>query len=240
MRSKLILLLVLGVCFCLFSQPKAYSSLLFDDGGLHVVNSDINDSVNIYDGPGPNPTIVNVVTNGSIADWLSVDDNSIVNITGGLIGTYLWSYGSSQVNLSDGAIGRNLIAQQNSDILITGGMIGGQLQALQNSSIFMSDGAIGGWLSAGDNGEIAVYGGVLNGDISVYDNGVINIYGSGFNYPLGSISDLSGILTGTLSNGNPLYVDFNINNNGVINIVPEPATLLLFGLGAFVLRKKRG
>jgi hypothetical protein len=43
-----------------------------------------------------------------------------------------------------------------------------------------------------------------------------------------------------LTNGDPINNDFYIATNASIVLVPEPATLLLLGLGAVMLRKKSG
>jgi len=45
-------------------------------------------------------------------------------------------------------------------------------------------------------------------------------------------------LTGTLANGDIINNQFRIGNYASITLVPEPATLLLFGLGAVMFRRK--
>jgi hypothetical protein len=46
-------------------------------------------------------------------------------------------------------------------------------------------------------------------------------------------------LTGTLANGDTINNQFQIGHESTIVLVPEPATLLLFGFGAVMLRRKR-
>jgi hypothetical protein len=46
-------------------------------------------------------------------------------------------------------------------------------------------------------------------------------------------------LTGTLSNGDILNSPFRIGDYASITLVPEPATLMLLGLGAAVIRRKQ-
>jgi len=46
-------------------------------------------------------------------------------------------------------------------------------------------------------------------------------------------------LTGTLRNGDPLNSKFRIGSSAKIVLVPEPATLLLIGLGGLMLSRRR-
>ena len=46
-------------------------------------------------------------------------------------------------------------------------------------------------------------------------------------------------LTGTLANGEPIDNDFYIGYDAKIILIPEPATLLLLGFGAVMVRKRR-
>jgi hypothetical protein len=46
-------------------------------------------------------------------------------------------------------------------------------------------------------------------------------------------------LTGTLANGDIINSQFQIGNSASIVLVPEPATLLLLGLGAVIMKRKR-
>jgi len=77
------------------------------------------------------------------------------------------------------------------------------------------------------------------------DASVVNIYGYAFNYdPLGG-SRNGGQLTGFWEGGNPFSIDFldNIETGSTyydhVVLIPEPATLLLLGLGAVMLRRIR-
>ena len=63
-------------------------------------------------------------------------------------------------------------------------------------------------LFAHDNGQIHISGGELEKSILAFETSEITVSGSGFNYPLGPIAALSGTLTGLLSDGTPIDIDF--------------------------------
>jgi len=46
-------------------------------------------------------------------------------------------------------------------------------------------------------------------------------------------------LTGTLLSGDPINNQFRIGNNAKIVLVPEPATIVLLGLGGLALLRRR-
>ena len=106
-------------------------------------------------------------------------------------------------------------------------------------NITISNGSIDNSVVARENSEIYVSGGSV-GDLYVWDSGVMTIYGDNFNYGIGPITTNSGVLTGTLANGIAINSNFYINDTASIILAPEPATLLLLGLGAVMLRGKRG
>jgi hypothetical protein len=96
---------------------------------------------------------------------------------------------------------------------------------------------------------INIFGGDLLGVIRLASDESLNVYGSDFHYdPLGSYYDIKwervycGLLTGIWANGTPFSM--KVANQETydrisLNVVPEPATLLLFGFGAVMLRRKR-
>ena len=69
---------------------------------------------------------------------------------------------------------------------------------------------------------------------------MVSNYGSNFNYSRGRpITVPSVLLTGVLSNGDPIISLPNASNVPVPEPVPEPGTVLLVGLGVLALRKRR-
>ncbi|MHC5097576.1 MAG: PEP-CTERM sorting domain-containing protein, partial [Planctomycetota bacterium] len=88
---------------------------------------------------------------------------------------------------------------------------------------------------------VEVSGGLVSnliaGDYS--NSGLIVIHGTDFNYDYGYITDFSGTLIGTLESGENLLAEFSRFGDAQILLVPEPATLLLVGIGAVMMRKRK-
>ena len=103
-------------------------------------------------------------------------------------------------------------------------------------------------------GTINLSGGFV-GETDVVSGGVLNIFGSGFNFPLGAISDDFGTITGTLADGSALILSFSRDPGSAITLVlsstrdpdsaimlvPEPSTglLLASGLVAMAVGRRR-
>ena len=189
------------------------------------------------------------VSGGSIKTGVFAFDNSQVAISGGVMGV-LYTFDDSQVAVSGGSMG-SLATEGSSQITVSGGSMD-YLAVNINSRVIVSGGKVGD-LGVHHSSQVIVSGGLLEGDMYLSTNGVLTIDGSDFaidGTPVGYI-ELTSILglgyddepyrrlTGTLLNGDPLDNDFRIGNSAKIILVPEPATLLLLGLGGLILRRKR-
>ncbi len=104
---------------------------------------------------------------------------------------------------------------------------------------------------AADQSTVSISGGMtrLNPEldevvpltVAARDEASMFISGSDFNYPLGALADLDGMLTGTLTDGNPFQWKFERDETARIVLVPEPATLpimLLVGIMLWHLTRK--
>jgi hypothetical protein len=102
-------------------------------------------------------------------------------------------------------------------------------------------------VSGGTIGTIAFYEIIAESSGMIYLNGsdfsvdghILSIGESLRNYGVSYNIWLTGTITGTLQDGSSLNNIFFIEEatNADIMVVPEPATLLLLGLGAVMLRK---
>ena len=209
---KKIIIVTLAMVLCVGTAEV--SALILNDGGVHTVDWTIDEPVWVEDSPTDDPTTLNLVDGGEISDWLSVFDYSQINISGGSIGWVVETYEYSQATISGGSIVNSLYAFSESNVEISGGLIGDEL--------------------------------------NVRDNSLVEIYGSNFavdsipvgygQITVGTINELgmlTGTLTGILDSGELINNAFNIDPDATIFLVPEPATLLLVGLGALCLRRRK-
>ena len=236
------LLMLTGILW--FSIAKVEGTIIYDDGGIHEINTFINGGVEVYDSSTGNPTTVKLLSEGLIQWGLLAYNNSQVTISGGSMGYGLGAYDNSQVTIFDGTIGEDLAAENNSQITIFGGSIGEYLLAHNESRITISGGSIGEYMAAFDNSQVIMSGGSVVTELIVGNNSQITIYGTDFNVngePVGygPITAASGILTGTLDSGEAINNDFYIYDDAGIALVPEPGTVLLLGLGGLFLLKKQ-
>jgi hypothetical protein len=249
---------VLAIAFLATCTDKlvAYNITFTNDGFIKA--GDVYDYVWIYDTPPNNTTVTMsggyiysvephdastlILLGGQVADHIYSFDESVVNVNAGTMG-YLRAYDSSTVNFSGGKIysSPDTRLYQNSMMNITGGEIT-NLFTHNSSIVNMSGGEISGRLCAHDQSVINLSGGTINYFLSADGASVVNIYGFGFEYyPTGGswgVGQLSGFWW---PNKTPFDIEFAFAETySYISLheVPEPATFLLLGLVAVVLRRK--
>ena len=212
------------------------TAVIFEDGGYHLINDNTYQDGWVY----LDSNIANVpgthleLTDGGSIGWLFPYNNSMATINGGSIGE-LWANDNSTVTFNGGSTGDDLWASGNSTVEVTGGLIGDALSSHDSSMIKLSGGSIGGGLSASGNSIIYLYGSGFSvagqtlkyGD-SLRDYGTVGSY-------------ITGTITGILQDDSVLNNTFSIPTatNADIIVVPEPVSILLFGLGGFLIRRKK-
>ncbi|MFA5291684.1 MAG: PEP-CTERM sorting domain-containing protein [Phycisphaerae bacterium] len=242
----------------LFMAAGQGFGIAFNDGGTYNINYTINDGVYVdeADEASGMQTTLNLLEGGSINSVLVAFHNSQVTITGGTVGSVVQTYDSSQVKMFGGTVNA-LYACGNSQITMSGGTVGDALYATNNGQLTITDGTLGFGLSASGDSRVTMSGGTIaRGSLyfgmQLQEQMILAI--SGFDFAIDGIhvgfgeitSQLGGIwyndpvrrLTGTLANGDKFDNQFLIGNTAKIVLVPEPATLLLLGLGGLVLRRK--
>ena len=208
--SKIITIIMLAVVCLGTSEVQA---LILNDGGVHTIDWTIDDPVWVEDSLGGEFTTLNIIDGGQITRWIEVFDYSQVNMSGGSIGFELFTWDNSQANISAGSIAYDLNTSDDSEVFVSGGTIGDGIDVRHNS-------------------EVTIYGTDFEVDGVPVDYGQITT---------GSINEfgrLTGILTGSLQNGDTLNNIFYIEPDAAIFLVPEPGTLILLGLGSLIMRKK--
>ena len=264
---KIIALLIVST-FLATSHIAVSEIVYIDDGLFHTFGDDTyqNDDVWLDSKTSNNPgTHVDLIDGGTV-NILRAINNATITMTGGLVGTDLTAYGNSTVAMSGGLVGGDLTAHDNGSVVFTEGTVAGWLFAFENATVSMSGGAVDS-LFAYKDATVTVSGGSIGQYLQAIINGTIILDGTGFQVngqflspgdkltdfgtlvewrPDGDIRDYyTGTITGTLSDGSDLNNDFYIYNTGVdvgtgdIIIVPEPCSLVLLGVGGFVLCRRR-
>ncbi len=230
MRSLLLLII-----FIAFLWTSAAEAVIFDDGQVHNIDYQLtgnNEDVHLYNG-----STLNLLQNGVIGNsllLLDYDNGTKANILGGTVENYIYIYGG-ELNIMDGNIKGDVASglegwgevRTKDYVKISGGTFDNPFGAKR---IIYSQGI----------STIDIFGGhFMSNELRAIHDSTINIYGSNFNFEYGNIGVSSGVLTGILQNGEIINCDFYISDNASIILVPEPATLLLLGFGAVMLRRKR-
>ncbi|MHC4463202.1 MAG: PEP-CTERM sorting domain-containing protein [Planctomycetota bacterium] len=251
MKAKILLLTsVMALCF---APPKVCMAVLFDDGGIHTIDYLLEGNIQIYNSPTGAPTTINITDGAIIAESFAIGiqafDDSIINISGGILYGDIRSHHNTQVNISDGTLAGvfgNIHAKDSSQVFITGGEIEGGLTTYANSQGCITDGVIRGWIGTTGDSIVNIFGGQIEGSFSLWHFSDLTLHGSNFMVDgqpaygtiTGTGDTIYGTLTGALTDDTLLNNDFIINNYASLILIPEPSALLLFGLGAVMLRRK--
>ena len=222
-----------------FLLTNEYSTLNMSGGQAWLLRSLENSVINF--------------NGGTVTKDFSCRDNSTLNFNGGqYTGMSLWAgeYGTI-----------NFISGQNNDYLVAAGnatinFFGGQANAL-SASEYGTTNLIGGQVSshiyADGYSTINIYGGLIGDDLKLLQESTIKIFGydfavDGIPFGYGELTSISGgeywdesyrSLTGTLLSGESINNDFRIGHDARIILIPEPATVLLLGLGGLFLKRRR-
>jgi hypothetical protein len=170
----------------------------------------------------------------SHTESLSAQDNSTVFVISGRIGS-IASGGTALVEISDGIFFGSGNAGGESTVNIHGGEFG-RFDGTSLSTINVFGGTFLEGMQFRQSAQVNIYGGDFPGNLPFWagDTAIITFFGSDFNFPFGDIVATSGILTGTLSDGTPLDVDFVRDPSGTITL-PEPNSLTALGSGVAML-----
>ena len=124
--------------------------------------------------------------------------------------------------VDNGEIGDGLFSTDDCEMLILGGHINDSIYADDDSIVNIYGGTIGYMIFANHDSSIYIYG---------HD---FQIDGLPINY--GKLDISGGRLTGTLFYGDYINNDLDISSTASVVLIPEPATLILFGLSGLILR----
>jgi hypothetical protein len=157
-------------------------------------------------------TTVNLLPGGSVTT-IALAEDSHLEMTGGTVTDLVVAHSESEVTVS-GGIAYHLGAIDSAMMTISGGQVG--LIDLEGFSTLM----------------------LIGSDFAINGNPI----GAGELHSLLGDSDEDEPLrtmTGTLASGENLNAQFRIWDSATITIVPEPATMVMLGIGGIVLRRRR-
>ena len=165
-------------------------------------------------------------------------ETSTGSISGGDIDT-IGNYGSSILNISGGKAGVDAVAADNSVVNMSDG-IAGSYFVWNNAKLKFSGGELNGiWLSS--NATTTLSGGSINSISSAqYSDSLKHIT---LICDVDSVNYTGSLLTGNWLNGTNFSIMLNDQSGydsvySNIEFIPEPATLILLGLGGLLIRKK--
>jgi len=223
-------LVVAGIVLIFSSLAIAAGDRYFYESGKIVPGEEWS-NVYVYG----DSTIVDM--NGGLAHEIVSYNASTVNITAGQAYT-IDAQDFSKINISGGNINW-LSAHINGTITFSGTAESISVSALDSGKVIMAGGQTD-YLHIGYNSSINIYSGIVSDSLNAWDSAIVNIYGHDFTYdPYGGKYE-RGQFRGIYLNGVPFTLDLSdFQTYSHIHLLPEPASLLMFGFGAFALRRKK-
>jgi len=161
------------------------------------------------------------------------------------------AYDASTVNVTAGEI-NGLSAHEFSTANVSGGTVltlaaydSGTVKLFPNGTVFSLDaagtaraymsGGITEYVRTGDSSTMNLYGGTIANYINAWDSSTINVYGYGFSYSPSGGSWNGGQLSGFWLDHSPFSIDlYGTESYSHVNLIPEPATILLVALGGLI------
>ena len=210
MRRK-ILIIVTMLLFGVCSVQAV--DITFSTSGT-IIEGDVYDTVYIEN----DFTVVDML--GGQISSLHTSDISTFNMSGGQItGPYIWIGISGTMNISNGIADiSDFVLRDDSYTLILGGNItASYMKVYYDCTIDIK----GGFVQ------------VNNFDMSEFEPlATINIYGYDFDYT-------GGVISGYLIDDNPFSISgVSESEYLAFNLVPEPTSLLILGMGSLLLRRR--
>ena len=218
---------ILTVLLLLGAVASAYPNWdIYDDTDIYDGNYGL---INIYDTP-PNSTTVNMY--GGFADYISAYDESTLNFFGG--NADIEAFENSNVSITGGSVG--ILRSSNNSVISFSGAADSESIRLQHVGVCDINGGTTENIVTTDFSIVNWNGGDITDYISAYDSSIINIYGYDLFINQAGGSYGYGQVYGYLTDDTYISVDlYNSEAYDHINLIPEPATFVLFGIGSLML-----
>ena len=218
MKTKIITIVLAAVILLGISEVWATSIAFYEDG---------------------------VIQDGDVYSSVAVLNSATVDMTGGIVTGIFTAYDYSTVNVSGGVL--NILDSWDSATLnLFGDVQVHELGAVYSGTVNIFGGNVG-LIEAWNQSTVNLYGGMISEYLEAYgtEDLVISIFGYGFNYDPLAGDYRGGQLTGFWFDDTPFSIDLYyedepsgplIDTWSHIVLIPEPATILLIGLGAINIR----
>jgi len=227
-----------------YLKASGFSRIDIRGGNTYRINALENSTVEMTGGRTQVLNMANTSTfnlfGGEVEMVVHSFDSSVVNMHGGSTPN-LWVHDTGSANVFDGWID-TVQALDASETSIKGGDVDG-MAASRNSTVRLSGGTVNS-MSTYDDATVFLSGGNLNYLRVREDSQVTFVAGE---FILGDglwLQDEelmgTGILNGTWYDGTMWRTNILVNEQtGTILLTPEPASLLLMGLGGLALRRRK-
>ena len=173
------------ICLLCVVSPAGAVATLFNDGGIHTVNTNITpNSVEIR-----TTTTVNVdagaVIGATGGSSISTFDSAMLVMNGGTLNDELFLFGSSTGVVNGGTIADDITTNDSASVIVNDVVNNDDLEARGNSVMTIHGGSQDEDVEAFDNATVNIHGGMFQvggdgGNIQAAQNSVINIYGGTF------------------------------------------------------------
>jgi hypothetical protein len=158
------------------------------------------------------------INDGDLYGEIRMYNDCTLDILGGDIG-YVWAFNDTITNWYDGEMSY-FVANDNSIVNIYGG------------KVLIT-------LGAEENGIVNLYSSALIEKVSLWDNAILNLYAYDvIHHTTGGYSNDGWIEGKYILDNHQFSIDMIKDSFSHINIIPEPTSFLLLGLGGLLLRKR--